>query len=61
MASLETIEDGQTPSLIRQIVDEDDLMSEEEKVTMLGKIKMQQAVAEIEEFEASFTPSLMTE
>ena len=61
MASIKILANVQSPSLLRQIVDEVDIMSEKEKEALLRKIKMQQAVAQLKAFEVSLTPSLMTE
>ncbi len=42
MASV--VENVQSPSLLRQIVDEVDMMSEEEQAALLRKIKMQKTL-----------------
>ena len=44
MASIETVENGQSPSLLRQIVDEVDSMNDEEKTALLRKIKMEKTL-----------------
>jgi len=46
-----------TPSLLRQIVDEVDSMNEEEKAALLRKIKMEKTVQKLKAFEDSL-PSI---
>ena len=56
-----TQEYANNPSLLRQIVDEVDRLSDEEKAALLRKLKMQQVVEKLKSFEKSLTPTSMTE
>lgn len=49
------------PSLLRQIVDEVDAMSDEQKAAWLRKIKIQQAVEKLKAFEEKLPQSTMSE
>lgn len=49
------------PSLLRQIVDEVDKLSDEEKAVLLRKLKIKQEVEKLKSFENSLTLTSMTE
>jgi len=60
MEQLATI-NRKNSSLLPQIVDEIDRLSDVEKATLLRKLKLQQVVEKLKLFEKSLTPTSMTE